>query len=80
MDATSVTRVDRHAAPLGLREPCDIQVRLFSVGSDEYLLGLVYACVDAEDPDNPGAIEEWVMLEPNDIMFHPPWGSGSYSL
>jgi hypothetical protein len=49
------------------------------VERDGYFFGLVYECVDAEDPDDPTATNEYVMLEPNDIMFHPPWDSGEYS-
>jgi formate hydrogenlyase regulatory protein HycA len=64
---------------LGPRELCDIRVRPFGVEIDGYLFGLEYKCVDAEDPDDPTATHEYVMLEPNDIMFHPPWDSGEYS-
>jgi hypothetical protein len=66
-------------AALGPAEPCDIRVKPFRVEIDGYLFGLIYECVDAEDPENPGAKNEYVMLEPNDIMFHPPWDSGEYS-
>jgi formate hydrogenlyase regulatory protein HycA len=58
---------------------CDIRVRPFGVEIDGYFFGLVYQCVDAEDPDDPSARHECVMLEPSDIMFHPPWDSGEYS-
>lgn len=59
-------------------EPCDIQVRPFGAEIDGYFFGLVYKCVDAEDPDDPSATYEF-MLEPNDTMFHPPWDNGEYS-
>jgi hypothetical protein len=58
---------------------CDIRVRTFGVEIDGYFFGLVYKCVNAEDLDDPAATHEYVMLEPNDIMFHPPWDSGEYS-
>ena len=61
------------------REPSDIRVRPFGVEIDGYFFGLVYKCVGAEDPDDPTATHEYVMLEPNDIMFHPPWDRGEYS-
>jgi formate hydrogenlyase regulatory protein HycA len=64
---------------LGSRETCDVWVRPFGVEIDGYLFGLIYNCVDAEDPDDPGATVEYVMLEPNGIMFHAPWDSGEYS-
>jgi formate hydrogenlyase regulatory protein HycA len=64
---------------LGERRSCDIAVRPFAVEIDGYRFGLIYKCVDADDPENPGAKNEYVMLEPNDIMFHAPWDSGEYS-
>jgi hypothetical protein len=72
-------KLDELLATLGERRPGDIAVRPFGVEIDGYFFGLVYKCVDAEDPDNPEAKDEYVMLEPNDIMFHPPWDSGEYS-
>jgi formate hydrogenlyase regulatory protein HycA len=64
---------------LGPREPCDIRVKPFGVDVDGYLFGLVYQLNNYEDPANPDGTHECVMLEPNDIMFHPPWDSGDYS-
>jgi hypothetical protein len=58
---------------------CDVFVRTFSVEIDSYFFGLVYKCEDAEEVDDPQAKVDFVMLEPNDIMFHPPWDSGEYS-
>lgn len=52
----------------------DISVSLFSLEIDGVVHGLIYEA-DAEDPQDEG----WVMLEPRDIMFHPPWDSGEYS-
>ena len=53
-------------------KPCDINVRLFSVKDDGVTYGLIYEEVEEE-------YCEYVMLEPNDIMFHKPWNSGEYS-
>jgi hypothetical protein len=66
-------------AGLGRAEFCDIRVKPFRVQFGKVIHGLIYECVDAEDPDDPDAIDEYVMLEPNDIMFHRPWDSGEYS-
>jgi hypothetical protein len=57
----------------------DIRVSPFRVEIDKIVHGLIYECVDAEDLEDPSATEGYVMLEPNDIMFHPPWDSGEYS-
>jgi hypothetical protein len=56
---------------------CDIRVKPFGVEIDGYLFGLVYTAKGDDDPDDPG--NEYVMLEPGDIMFHPPWDSGECS-
>jgi hypothetical protein len=53
-------------------------VRLFSVEIDGITHGLFYEQSEEElkqDEKN----SEWVMLEPQDIMFHPPWDSSEYS-
>ncbi len=71
--------LDDMLASLGESRPCDIEVRPFGVEIDGYFFGLVYRSEDADDPDDPGAVCEYVILEPNDIMFHPPWDSGEYS-
>ncbi len=55
-------------------EACDVHVKPFSAEIDGVLYGLFYETY-AED----GHEGEYVMLEPNDIMFHPPWDSGEYS-
>lgn len=74
-------RVDEELAglleSLGPVELCDIRVRPFGVEIDGYFFGLVYTATSADDPDDPG--NEYVMLEPNGIMFHPPWDTGNYS-
>jgi hypothetical protein len=65
-------------APLGEKQPelCDIYVRLFSIVVDGVTHGLFYTHHVERDEDYEG---EWVMLEPRDIMFHPPWDSCEYS-
>ncbi|MBX9585559.1 MAG: hypothetical protein K2X87_35070 [Gemmataceae bacterium] len=72
-------KLDGMIAGLGPTEFCDIRVKPFRLEVDGVAHGLIYECVDAEDPDDPAATDEYVMLEPNDIMFHPPWDSGEYS-
>lgn len=66
-------------AGLGEVEFSDIRVKPFRVEIGKVVHGLIYECADADDPDDPSATDECVMLEPNDIMFHPPWDSGCYS-
>jgi formate hydrogenlyase regulatory protein HycA len=56
---------------LGEHELCDIVVKPFQFEQDGYRFALVY-----EDPDT---FPEYVVLWPNNIMFHPPWDSGEYS-
>ena len=72
-------KLDEMIARLGKMQFCDIRVKPFRVEFDKVVHGLIYECVDAEDLDDPSATDEHVMLEPNDIMFHPPWDSGAYS-
>jgi hypothetical protein len=72
-------KLEEKIARLREVEFCDIRVKPFSVEFGKVVHGLIYECVDAEDPDDPSATNEYVMLEPNDIMFHPPWDSGDYS-
>ena len=64
---------------LGPREHRDIHVKTFGVETDGYFFGLVYERKNCDDPANPDATYDAVMLEPNDIIFHPPWDSGEYS-
>ena len=66
-------------ASLGGHRLGDIEVKLFGIELDGYFFGLVYSCENPEGLDDPEATHEYVMLEPNDIMFHPPWDSGEYS-
>jgi hypothetical protein len=79
----AIERADKELSKLleslGPREFCDIRVRPFGVEIDGYFFGLVYHCENAENPDDPSATQEYVMLEPNDVMFHPPWDSSEYS-
>ena len=63
---------------LGIKNPhfCDIDIKLFSVEIDGVDYSLEYNCeVDEYD----GKEYEDVMLWPQDLMFHQPWDSGSYS-
>jgi hypothetical protein len=62
----------------GQPEFCDICVRLFSIEIDGVTHGLFYERSN-EEPETGEERAEWVMLEPQDIMFHPPWESGEYS-
>ena len=68
----AVSRLDEMVT--GLRSPkkCRIRVRPFSHLDGEYVFGL-FLETSPTDPEN-----EWAMLQPNDVMFHPPW-SGEYS-
>jgi hypothetical protein len=56
-------------AELGELEFCSIRVRPFRVVIDERVFGLVHGRNEES---------EWVMLWPNDVMFHPPW-DGKFS-
>ncbi|MGI4791351.1 MAG: hypothetical protein ACRYFS_21190 [Janthinobacterium lividum] len=62
----------------GRAERCDIWVRLFSVEVDGVTHGLFYEVSEWEPEDGEEPVE-WIMLEPWDIMFHPPWDSSEYS-
>lgn len=72
-------KLDELLASLGPRTPCDIWVKPFGVEIDGYYFGLEYQLNNYDDPANADETYECVMLEPNDIMFHPPWDSGEYS-
>jgi hypothetical protein len=65
-------------SPLGKQTPQlgDIHVKLFSVVLDGVTHGLFYTHHVEPEEDYES---EWVMLEPRNIMFHPPWDSGEYS-
>ena len=62
-------------------EFCDINVKLFNAEIEGIFYSLEYDNeVDEDEADEDDDCEyEAVMLWPNDIMFHPPWDSGSYS-
>ena len=64
--------------PLRGKNPkrCDIYVRPFSLVLDGITHGLVYEATRYEED---GPVIEFVMLLPRDVMFHPPWDSGSWS-
>ena len=72
-------RLGEMLASLGGYELCDVAVKPFRFEHDGYLFGLVHGRTSYGDPDHPDAASEYVMLWPNDIMFHPPWDSGEYS-
>lgn len=71
---------DMFADLVGAGEPefGDIWVNPFAIEIDGVTHGLIYEQSD-EEPEPGEEREEWVMLEPRDIMFHPPWDSGDYS-
>jgi hypothetical protein len=54
----------------------DIWIKPFCYEQDGYLFGLIY---EGERFEEEGPEREWVILEPNDVMFHPLWNSGEYS-
>jgi hypothetical protein len=54
----------------------DIWVRQFAVKIDGITHSLLY---ESDQLEEGGPVFEYVMLEPRDIMFHPPWDSGEYS-
>jgi hypothetical protein len=62
----------------GRPEFCDVWVKPFSVEIDNVTHGLFYEQSE-EEPEEGEERSEWVMLEPQDIMFHPPWDSSEYS-
>jgi len=61
----------------GQPELGDIWVRPFAVEIDGVPHGLYYEESEDSEPGEPPL--EWIMLEPWDIMFHPPWERGQYS-
>jgi hypothetical protein len=68
----------RDLAGHGQPELRDIWVKMFSVKIDGVTHGLFYEQSN-EEPEPGEGRGDWVMLEPCDIMFHPPWDSGEYS-
>jgi hypothetical protein len=57
-------------------EPRDIYIKPFTAIIKGICYELVYKKeIDEEDWEE----DEYVILRPNDIMFHPPWDSGEYS-
>jgi hypothetical protein len=73
-NARDWTTFDQLLAGLGEVKFCDISIKLFSVEVEGVVHGLFYEHQVEDDYEG-----EWVMLEPRDIMFHPPWDSGEYS-
>lgn len=72
-------KLDEMIASLGDPQLCDIRIKPFRIEIDKIVYGLIYEHVAGDDQDDRSANYEHVMLEPNDIMFHPPWDSGEYS-
>jgi hypothetical protein len=74
----SWAEVDAMLAPYRGKGPkrCDIFVKLFSVAIDGITHGLIYRTTQ---PEEGGPVFEAVLLEPPDVMFHPPWDSGEWS-
>ena len=72
-------RLGELLSALGEYELGDIAVRPFYHEQDGYAFALTYERNTYDDPENPEAGYECVMLWPNDVMFHPPWDSGEYS-
>lgn len=72
------SELERMLAPLGSGKPelGDIWVRQFAVEIEGVTHSLLYETFQGEED---GPVFEGVMLEPRDIMFHPPWDSGEYS-
>jgi hypothetical protein len=60
----------------GKPQLCDIWVKQFCTVIDGITHSMHYETFKGEED---GPVFECVMLEPRDIMFHPPWDSGEYS-
>jgi formate hydrogenlyase regulatory protein HycA len=69
-------KLEEMIAGLGVVEFGDIRVKLFRVEVGKVVHGLIY---EPEGWEEGYQVGDYVMLEPNDIMFHPPWDSGEYS-
>jgi hypothetical protein len=65
---------------IGEAEPelCDVWVKPFTVRLDGLTHGLIYEDYLEEDGGD-SSVGEYVILQPHEIMFHPPWDSGDYS-
>ena len=72
------SEIRRMFGPLRAKNPkrSDIHVKPFSLTKDNITHGLIY---EASRPEENGPEFEWVMLQPRDVMFHPPWDSGEWS-
>ncbi|HVC97346.1 MAG TPA: hypothetical protein VND64_26935 [Pirellulales bacterium] len=64
---------------LGPRTPQAIRVRPFGATVDGCFFGLVYEHFEMPDEDDRRGTYDHFMLEPNLIVFDPPWDSGNYS-
>jgi hypothetical protein len=72
------SRLNEMLGPLRALNPKlgDVFVKPFSTQIEGVTHSLLYQATKYEE-DGPTC--ESVMLEPRDIMFHPPWDSGEYS-
>lgn len=70
--------LDIFLAQFGPGKPklADIWLKPFSVQIDGVTHGLLY---EVSQSEVDGTVFECVILEPCDIMVHPPWDSGGYS-
>lgn len=62
----------------GEPEFCDVWVKPFAVELEGVTHGLFYEC-HVDEYDGRREESEYIMLQPQDIMFHAPWDSGEYS-
>ena len=62
----------------GAPDFCDVWVKPFAIELEGVTHGLFYEH-GVEEHDDKREEYEYVMLQPHDIMFHPPWDSGEYS-
>lgn len=75
-DHQAWAKLEEMIAGLGEIEYAGIWVKPFRLEIEGVVHGLIY---ESEFWEEDGEEQEWIMLEPNDIMFHPPWDSGEYS-
>jgi hypothetical protein len=75
-DERDWAKLDTMIARLSEVKLCDIRIKPFQVEVGKVIYGLIY---EPERWEDGCRVDEYIMLEPNDIMFHPPWDSGEYS-
>lgn len=76
-DQDDWAKLDKMVANLGDIQRCDIHVKPFRIEIDKIVFGLIYERAELDGSIDPDESQEYVMLEPNDIMFHPPWEAAS---